>query len=86
MKELVEEIAKALVDHPEAVDVRQIEGSQVILLELRTHPADLGKIIGRKGRTVKAIRTLLGAAGIRYGKHFTLNVIEEKSSSASAAE
>ena len=61
MKELVEAIAKALVDHPEDVEVRPVDGSQVTVLELRVHPEDLGKVIGRQGRTAKAVRTLLGA-------------------------
>ncbi len=64
MKELVEEIAKALVDHPEQVIVNAVEGEQVTVLELRVAPDDLGKVIGRQGRTVKSIRTLLGAAGL----------------------
>ena len=57
MKELVEDIARALVDHPEGVEVKAVEGSQVTVLELRVHPEDLGKVIGRQGRTAKAIRT-----------------------------
>ena len=61
MRELVEDIAKALVDHPEGVQVKAVEGSQVTVLELRVHPEDLGKVIGRQGRTAKAIR----AAGRR---------------------
>jgi uncharacterized protein len=77
MKELVENIAKALVDHPEDVDVRAVEGSQVTVLELRTHPGDLGKVIGRDGRTAKAIRTLLGAGGMKLHKRFTLDIVEE---------
>ena len=59
MKELVESIARALVDHPEEVNVRSVEGSQATILELRVHPEDLGKVIGRQGRTAKAVRTLL---------------------------
>ena len=62
MKELVEAISKALVDHPEDVQVRVVEGEQVIVMELRVHPTDLGKVIGRQGRTAKSIRTILGAA------------------------
>lgn len=77
MKELVENIAKALVDHPEDVEVRAVEGSQVTVLELRTHPGDLGKVIGRDGRTAKAIRTLLGAGGMKLHKRFTLDIVEE---------
>ena len=64
MKELVEAIARALVDHPEDVQVKSVEGSQVTVLELRVHPEDLGKVIGRQGRTAKAMRSLLGASGV----------------------
>ncbi|HXX16781.1 MAG TPA: KH domain-containing protein [Candidatus Eremiobacteraceae bacterium] len=77
MKELVENIAKALVDRPEDVQVRELQGTQVTVLELRTHPQDLGKVIGREGRTAKAIRTLLGAGGMKLHKRFTLEIIEE---------
>ena len=77
MKELVEAIAKALVDHPEDVQVKSVEGSQVTVLELRVHPEDLGKVIGRQGRTAKAIRTLLGASGMKLHKRFTLEILED---------
>ncbi len=77
MKELVEAIAKALVDHPEDVQVKSIEGSQATILELRVHPEDLGKVIGRQGRTAKAIRTLLGAAGMKLHKRYTLEILED---------
>jgi predicted RNA-binding protein YlqC (UPF0109 family) len=76
MKQLVEEIAKALVDHPEKVQVNSVDGEQVTVLELRVDPEDLGKVIGRQGRTVKSIRTLLGAAGMKLKKRFTLEIIE----------
>lgn len=76
MKDLVEEIAKALVDHPEQVSVKSIEGEQVTVLELRVAPDDLGKVIGRQGRTAKSIRTLLGAAGMKLKKRFTLEILE----------
>jgi len=76
MKELVEEIAKALVDHPESVQVRAVEGEQATVLELRVHPEDLGKVIGRQGRTAKSIRTILGAAGMKLHKRFTLEILE----------
>ena len=76
MKELVEEIAKALVDHPENVQVRAVEGEQVTVLELRVHPTDLGKVIGRQGRTAKSIRTILGAAGMKVRKRLTLEILE----------
>ncbi|HEX5424388.1 MAG TPA: KH domain-containing protein [Candidatus Acidoferrum sp.] len=76
MKELVEEIAKALVDKPDEVHVRAVEGEQVTVLELRVDAEDLGKVIGRQGRTAKAIRTLLGAAGMKLKKRFTLEILE----------
>jgi uncharacterized protein len=76
MKDLVETVAKALVDHPEDVQVNVVEGEQVIVLELRVHPTDLGKVIGRQGRTAKSIRTILGAAGMKLKKRFTLEILE----------
>lgn len=76
MKELVEAIARALVDHPEEVAVKAIEGEQVTVLELRVAPDDLGKVIGRQGRTAKSIRTLLGAAGMKLKKRYTLEILE----------
>ncbi len=77
MKELVEAIARALVDHPDDVQVTSVDGSQVTVLELRVHPEDLGKVIGRQGRTAKAIRTLLGASGMKVRKRFTLEILED---------
>ena len=76
MNKLIEEIAKALVDHPDGVRVNTVEGSQVTILERRTHPEDLGKVIGRQGRTAHAIRTTLGAAGMKLRKRFTLEILE----------
>jgi len=76
VRELVEAIAKALVDNPDQVQVRAVEGEQVTVLELRVHQTDLGKVIGRQGRTAKAMRTLLGAAGMKLHKRFTLEILE----------
>jgi hypothetical protein len=76
MRELVEAIAKALVDHPDQVQVRAVEGEQVTVLELRVHPEDLGKVIGRQGRTAKSMRTILGAAGMKLRKRLTLEILE----------
>jgi predicted RNA-binding protein YlqC (UPF0109 family) len=76
MKDLVEAIAKALVDHPEQVQVRSVDGEQVTVLELRVAPEDLGKVIGRQGRTAKSIRTILGAAGMKIRKRLTLEILE----------
>lgn len=76
IKELVEEIAKALVDIPEQVQVREVEGEQTTVLELRVAPSDLGKVIGKQGRTARSIRTLLGAAGMKLNRRFTLEILE----------
>ena len=76
MKDLVEAIAKALVDHPDQVQVNSVDGEQVTVLELRVHPEDLGKVIGRQGRTAKSIRTILGAAGMKIKKRLTLEILE----------
>jgi uncharacterized protein len=76
MKELVEAIAKALVDKPDQVQVQAVEGEQVTVLELRVDPSDLGKVIGRQGRTAKSIRTILGAAGMKLKKRLTLEILE----------
>ena len=76
MKELVETIARALVDHPEDVKVHTVEGPQATVVELRVHPEDLGKVIGRQGRTAKAMRTILSAAALKQDKRTTLEIIE----------
>ena len=76
MKELIEQIAKALVDSPDEVDVKAIEGHQVTVLELRVAQGDLGKLIGKQGRTARSIRTILGAAGMKLKKRFTLEILE----------
>jgi predicted RNA-binding protein YlqC (UPF0109 family) len=76
MKALVEEIAKALVDSPDEVQVREVQGEQVTVLELRVASGDLGKVIGRQGRTARSIRTLLGAAGMKLNRRFTLEILE----------
>ena len=76
IKELVEDIAKALVDEPDQVIVREVEGEQVTVLELRVSPEDLGKVIGKQGRTARSIRTLLGAAGMKLNRRFTLEILE----------
>lgn len=76
MKSLLEEIAKALVDYPEDVKVAEVEGEQTTVLELRVRSDDLGKVIGRQGRTARAIRTLLSAAGMKVHKRFVLEILE----------
>ena len=77
MKELVEIIARALVDRPEDVQVKTVGGAQVTVLELRVNAEDLGKAIGRQGRTAKAIRTVLSAAGTKAHKRYTLEILED---------
>ena len=76
MKELVEDIAKALVDIPEEVEVREVNGEQVTVLELKVAASDIGKVIGKQGRTARSIRTLLGAAGMKLNRRFTLEILE----------
>ena len=76
MKELVEAIAKALVDNPDQVQVRAIEGERVTVFELRVHKSDLGQVIGHQGRTAEAIRTILDAAGMKLRRRFMLEILE----------
>jgi predicted RNA-binding protein YlqC (UPF0109 family) len=76
MKQLIEDIAKALVDTPDEVKVNVVEGEQVTVLELRVAPSDLGKVIGKQGRTARSIRTILGAAGMKLNRRFTLEILE----------
>jgi uncharacterized protein len=77
VKELVELIAKALVDQPEKVVVTLLEGEQTTILELKVAPEDLGKVIGKQGRTARAIRILLGAAGMKLKRRYNLEIIEK---------
>ncbi len=76
MKDLLIKIVKELVDDPEQVQVNEIEGSQTVVLELRVAKSDMGKIIGKQGRTADAIRTLLNAASGKAGKRFVLEIVE----------
>jgi len=76
MKELIEMIAKALVDSPDQVVVSEVVGEQITVLELRVAQSDLGKVIGKQGRTARSIRTLLGAAGMKLRKRFVLEILE----------
>ena len=75
MLELVEYIAKALVDHPENVTVNQVEGEQSIILELKVDPEDMGKVIGKQGGIAKAIRTVVKAAAAKEGKRVVVKII-----------
>ena len=76
MKELLELIAKALVDQPGDVMVTEIEGEQTTVLELRVAREDLGKVIGKQGRTARSIRTILSAAGMKLRKRVVLEILE----------
>lgn len=76
MKELIEYIAKALVDNPDAVSVSEVDGSQTSVLELKVAKEDLGKIIGKQGRTARAMRTLLSAASAKLKKRTVLEIVE----------
>lgn len=76
MKDLVAFIAASLVDHPEAVQVTEVEQNDTIILELRVTKEDLGKVIGKQGRTAKAVRTLLAAAAGNQNKKYRLEIIE----------
>ncbi|MCX4310369.1 MAG: KH domain-containing protein [Desulfovibrio sp.] len=76
MKTLIEYIAKSLVDKPEEVEVKELEGEQTSVLELKVAKEDLGKVIGRQGRTARAMRTILGAASIRAKKRTVLEILE----------
>lgn len=75
MKELVETIAKALVDHPEEVQVNEVEKEQMIVLELSVHPSDMGKVIGKQGRIAKALRTVVSAAAVQTDKRVTVEIV-----------
>lgn len=76
MKQLVETVCKSLVDNPEDVKVTQIDGEQTTILELRVNQSDLGKVIGKQGRTARAIRTILAAAGMKQRRRYNLEIIE----------
>ena len=76
MKELVEMIAKVLVDNPDQVIVTEVKGEETTILELRVARSDLGMVIGKQGHTARCIRTLVGAAGMKLRKRFVLEILE----------
>ena len=76
MTQLIEDIAKSLVDVPEDVVVTTVDGEQVTVIELKVAPSDLGKVIGKQGRTARSIRTILGAAGMKVNRRYTLEILE----------
>ena len=76
MKALIEYIAKSLVDHPEEVQVSEVEGEQTSVLELKVSKEDLGQVIGKQGRTARAMRTILSAASTKSKKRTVLEILE----------
>ena len=78
MKELVQFLARSLVSHPDAVEVKETKGDTASVLELKVAKEDLGRIIGKQGRTAKSIRTILNAAASRTNRKVVLEIVEEK--------
>ena len=76
MKALVETMAKALVDNPDQVVVAEVEGERTTVFELRVSESDLGKVIGKQGKTARSMRTILSAAGTKMGKRCVLEILE----------
>lgn len=76
MRDLIEMMAKALVDKPEDVDVNEVQGERTTVYELRVSQNDLGKVIGKQGKTARAMRTILSAAGTKLGKRCVLEILE----------
>ena len=76
LRALIEQIARSLVDEPDQVMVEDVDGEEGRMLELTVAPGDLGKVIGKQGRTARALRTLLGAAGMKVQKRYTLEILE----------
>lgn len=77
MKDLIDYVAKAVVDNPDQVNVTQIDGESTVVFELRVNQQDVGKIIGKQGRTINAIRTLLNATAAKSGLRAMLEIVEE---------
>jgi predicted RNA-binding protein YlqC (UPF0109 family) len=76
MKELIKTIAQALVDNPDKVEVDEVKGEQTLVIELRVAKEDMGKVIGKEGRTAHAMRTILSAASMKFNKRAVLEIIE----------
>ena len=76
IRALIEHVAKALVDESESVSVQAVEQEDGVVLELRVAAKDVGKVIGKQGRTARAMRTILGAAGMKFHTRYTLEIIE----------
>ena len=76
LQELVEYLAKALVDHPDAVQVRTMEGDKSVIFELKVDPSDMGKVIGRHGKIARAMRTVVKTAGVKTGKLVHIEILD----------
>jgi hypothetical protein len=76
MKDFLNQIVQALVDNPEDVQINQIEGTQIVVLELKVATSDIGKVIGKQGKTANAIRTVLNAASGKAGKRYILEIVD----------
>ncbi|MGH2663316.1 MAG: KH domain-containing protein [Actinomycetota bacterium] len=83
MKEVLEYVARAIVDDPDAVEVTEVSGERSLILQLRVAPDDMGKVIGKRGRTVRAIRSLVRAAGSRQGVTTLVEIVEGDSGGGS---
>ncbi|MBU1022718.1 KH domain-containing protein [bacterium] len=77
MRELLISIVKELVDHPEAVEVNDVVGERTTVLELKVHPDDIGKVIGRKGRIINSLRVIIKSAAVKEGKIITLELLSQ---------
>lgn len=86
MRELVTQIARALVDVPEAVVVEAVERDESTVLRLRVAPTDVGKVIGKQGRTARSVRTILGAVSMKHHHRYTLDILEEDHQGAAGSE
>jgi hypothetical protein len=86
MQELVTEIAKALVDEPAAVIVEAVERDESTVLRLRVAPGDVGKVIGKQGRTARSMRTILGAVSMKHHHRYTLDILEEHAEKQASVE
>ena len=82
---MIEQIVKSLVEEPDLVEINLVEEPQETVLELKVAPRDIGKVIGKQGRTVRAMRNLLSAAGVRSNKNFALEIMEEEEDAEAAA-
>src|ERR1700744_2863010 len=86
MQELVTQIARALVDLPEAVVVEAVEREESTVLRLRVAPTDVGKVIGKQGRTARSMRTILGAVSMKHHHRYTLDILEEHQDKTASGE